>query len=372
MPSSKSKFFKEFFVPLYESKQSPDTDDNGNQEDTIAITTRELCQYYNSKTGKTISTNNLKQTYLNEFISNGWIDEQDSKLDKKQHLYYPLVDFVTRDGDGDKEEQPSSQPLTELSEKIKIKKLSSQDTMVNILQYPILPVPVSRDFSRMFSMLSAPPQSFIRFLEWYLSDGKCDPSHNSTVSFGNCMIRIPGSFNSKCFQNDDRSIEESQVKLIQKWNGFLPKLPIELLNDFKGYLADLKISKLETEQQKTQLYKPQYSVHCNIQMYNCRISWIENLLQKAIPDYRKYVIRTIIAPYLITVKGLDYNQSFGIIRDWLYSKCATLQRLNSPNSVFEYKIKEALNYSLNKNWRPISLDKLRYEKPELYSMIMTA
>jgi hypothetical protein len=83
-------------------------------------------------------------------------------------------------------------------------------------------------------------------------------THNSTVSFGNCMVRIPGSFNSKCLQGNRRGIKGSQVKLVQKWNGFVPKLPIELLNDFKGYLADLKISKLETKQQKTRLAKRQY------------------------------------------------------------------------------------------------------------------
>ena len=88
IPPYKLKFFKEFFLPLYNSKQTPDTnpDDNGKQERVIAVTTRELCEYYKEKTGKTITTNNLKQNYLNEYVNNAFIDEEDSVLDKRQKI----------------------------------------------------------------------------------------------------------------------------------------------------------------------------------------------------------------------------------------------------------------------------------------------
>ncbi len=36
---------------------------------------------------------------------------------------------------------------------------------------------------------------FLRFTEWYLSSGKSDSAHNSTVSLKNCMLRIPGTYN---------------------------------------------------------------------------------------------------------------------------------------------------------------------------------
>ena len=45
---------------------------------------------------------------------------------------------------------------------------------------PIQPLPIPLESDTMFSMFSSPSQSFIRFLEWYLSDGKCDPVHNPT------------------------------------------------------------------------------------------------------------------------------------------------------------------------------------------------
>jgi hypothetical protein len=44
---------------------------------------------------------------------------------------------------------------------------------------------------------STPSQKFLRYAEAYLSGGKCDPQHNNTVSLRNCMLRIPGSINSK-------------------------------------------------------------------------------------------------------------------------------------------------------------------------------
>ena len=120
----KLKVFKEIFLTLYKSKQSPDKD-NGKQERIVALTTRELCEEY-KKTGKTITTNNLKQTYLNEFLNNGLIDEEDSILDKRQKIYYPLIDL------------PINGSLESCKE---IKKLSNSDRMDNILQHPQILMP---------------------------------------------------------------------------------------------------------------------------------------------------------------------------------------------------------------------------------------
>jgi hypothetical protein len=55
---------------------------------------------------------------------------------------------------------------------------------------------------------SNPSQRFLRFAEWFLSNGKCDPKHNSTVSLRNCMLRVPGSVNSK---------NENVVRIVKRW-----------------------------------------------------------------------------------------------------------------------------------------------------------
>jgi hypothetical protein len=64
-----------------------------------------------------------------------------------------------------------------------------------------------------------PSKQFLRFAEWYLSNGKCDNERNKTVSLNNCMLRIPGSYNSK---------NMTQVKIVQKWDGTF-KVPLHLL-----------------------------------------------------------------------------------------------------------------------------------------------
>lgn len=48
-----------------------------------------------------------------------------------------------------------------------------------------------------FKKFKEPSKEFLRFAEWYLSNGKCDIRHTKTGSLNNCMLRIPGSFNSK-------------------------------------------------------------------------------------------------------------------------------------------------------------------------------
>jgi hypothetical protein len=66
---------------------------------------------------------------------------------------------------------------------------------------------------------------FLRFAEWFLSNGKSDKAHNTTVSFNNCMLRIPGSINSK---------NNAQVTIIQEWNGQRSSIK-PLLEDFYVY-----------------------------------------------------------------------------------------------------------------------------------------
>lgn len=76
-----------------------------------------------------------------------------------------------------------------------------------------------------------PDREFLRWVEPYLSAKKSDPNHNKTVSFQNCYLRVPGSFNSK---------NNAQVKIIQRWDGQRPCINW-LLRDFRRYLIQEKI-----------------------------------------------------------------------------------------------------------------------------------
>jgi hypothetical protein len=51
---------------------------------------------------------------------------------------------------------------------------------------------------------------FLQFAEQFLSDKKADKCHTNSLSFKNCMVRIPGSINSK---------NNETVRVVQEWNG---------------------------------------------------------------------------------------------------------------------------------------------------------
>jgi hypothetical protein len=89
LPQHKIRFLKEIFHPLYYAKTEPGEQD-GKIEKIIAVTTKELCDYYRSKIGKGITTDNLKKQYLNELLSDDIIGESLSEIDKRQRLYFPL------------------------------------------------------------------------------------------------------------------------------------------------------------------------------------------------------------------------------------------------------------------------------------------
>jgi hypothetical protein len=90
-----------------------------------------------------------------------------------------------------------------------------------------------------FAKFEQPSRKFIQFAEQFLSNKKSDPCHSFTMSFKNCMLRVPGSFNSK----SDQTIG---VKIIQRWNGVRPSIK-PLLFDFYIYLQDLKLKKIQQQ-----------------------------------------------------------------------------------------------------------------------------
>lgn len=57
------------------------------------------------------------------------------------------------------------------------------------------PLPSTLEDMAEFNQFEEPSKYILRFLEKRLSAGKSDYVHNNTVSFGNCMLRVPGGFN---------------------------------------------------------------------------------------------------------------------------------------------------------------------------------
>ena len=95
IPKFKTEFFNMIFYPCFVNKTEPDSNNkegkDRKEEEIIAVTTRQLCDYYKEINKKPISTDNLKHTYLNQLINEGIIDYTDSKINSRQNIYYPLV-----------------------------------------------------------------------------------------------------------------------------------------------------------------------------------------------------------------------------------------------------------------------------------------
>jgi hypothetical protein len=117
----------------------------------------------------------------------------------------------------------------------------------------------------------------MQFAEEFLINKKGDRQHRPSIN--SCLVRIPGTINSKCAQ---------LVKIIQRWNGQRPAIQY-LLRDFRRRLIDeqMKQRLLDSKRARTPTANPK------------TISWIEKLLQTPIDDYRKFVVWRILSPYLI-------------------------------------------------------------------------
>jgi hypothetical protein len=210
-----------------------------------------------------------------------------------------------------------------------------------------------------FNEFDQPSKVFLKFAEQYLSNNKSDPSHNP--SFKSCMIRIPGSFNSKCILEG----KDPEVRIIQRWDGQLrPKINL-LLGSFHAYLVDQRIKELQRQKELKVKYQIRMKKNDNDTSSRTAIPWIELLLETPIEDYRKNAISLILAPYLINVKKLPYDDAFNIIKDWL-NKCDLIKRLDSN---FNYRIKYALENTIKKGYLPMKLETLKEKNRALYDSL---
>ena len=208
---------------------------------------------------------------------------------------------------------------------------------------------------------------FIQFAEEYFTDNAADRLHHPTVK--SCLVRIPGSLNSKCIINNEQ--QNAVVKVIQRWNGKRPSIQ-PLLRHFRRWLIQKRIDdieelkKQEKKNAKFHMIISQNQEHQQQYQVNKKIKWIEEgMLESAPPDHRKYIIWRILSPYLLNVKKLPQEESYCIIKDWL-DKCDKLERLNFNAKT---KIKEGLK-GASKGYNPISLEKLKEENKALYGMIV--
>lgn len=188
----------------------------------------------------------------------------------------------------------------------------------------------------------------MQFAESFFTDKKGDPQHRPSIK--SCLIRIPGTINSKCNQ---------EVKIVQRWNGIRPPINY-LLRDYRIGLVAEKIN-----EKRSRNYR---NTCCNSGFYNnssATISWIEKLLQTPLDDHRKYAMWRILMPYLFNIRNLSDPDVINIIQGWL-NKCDETRALDFNS---KYLIRQNIKNSKRHRYLPISFDKLSSENQGLYDII---
>lgn len=210
----------------------------------------------------------------------------------------------------------------------------------HILQ-PIRAIPLEQISD--FNDFHNPSNNFLRFVARYLSNNKSDSNNNPSIN--SCMLRVPGSINSKYPSNNI-------VKVIQYWDDTKPDFRL-LLGSFYANITNQKMNDMKN---------PKIPTNTNYSSIN----WIENLLKMPIADFRKNTVSLILAPYLVNDKHLGYNSAYEKIILWL-SKCNNLRKLDYG---FNHRVKAALKYAINNNYKPLTLTNLQLRNPEIYRLVI--
>jgi hypothetical protein len=204
---------------------------------------------------------------------------------------------------------------------------------------------------------------FIQFAEEYFTESTADHLHNPTVK--SCLLRIPGSLNSKCIAEK----KDPEIKIIQKWDGKRPSIQ-PLLLDFRRSLIQKRIDDIEELKKQEKKKHSKYQIMVSQDQHKNpinKIKWIEKgILENPLSDHRKYIVWRILSPYLLNVKNLPKEESYSVIKEWL-DKCHKLERLTFNS---KSKIREGLR-GANKGYYPISLDSLKSENKELYDVVVS-
>lgn len=230
---------------------------------------------------------------------------------------------------------------------------------------PVEPFEIPLESDTKFCQFNEPSKRFLKFVAQFLTDGHSDPKN--TPTFRSCLLRVPYSYNAKCLKVG-KTKDDSLVYIKQQWNGNRPSIK-PLIVQYYVHLQSCESDKKLLQQQQKGVKRPNnyFNHYNNNNNNNNKTGWIEKLLLHEIPDHRKYAIRKIIAPYLITRRGYDYNQSLEIINNWLYN--INNNGLTDNSSIYDPKIKSALNNTMSKNWKPLSYDNLRVCNAELWQWI---
>ena len=149
----------------------------------------------------------------------------------------PDLIFIDLDASSFKSERAHKLALIATLDNIE-KKIGGHPTVLwsgrgyHIIQPIRCPIPLE-EIKELAERDPRPSNKFLQFAERYLSLNKQDKSHHPAIK--SCMLRVPGSLNSKC-----KAIGiDAQVKIIQKWDGYRPYYK-QLIESFHADLIEKK------------------------------------------------------------------------------------------------------------------------------------
>jgi hypothetical protein len=214
-----------------------------------------------------------------------------------------------------------------------------------------------------FKRYSNPSVKFMRYAERALTDGRADQNH--CASFKSCLARIPGSINSK--YNGDIA----EVMILERWNKVRAR-PTQkfLMVDFLIWLVESDLLVREELRKQTQKYSfkgNDRSIAAAAATSN-NIAWIDRLLQTPIEDWRKTSVALILAPYLLTIKKMSYEQAFNTIMQWA-DQCALASGLRPNTEKFIDIVHMCLARAHDRRSKPLRWLTLAQNYPEIHSMI---
>ncbi|MEB2836522.1 MAG: DNA primase noncatalytic subunit PriX [Desulfurococcales archaeon] len=97
-----------------------------------------------------------------------------------------------------------------------------------------------------------------------------------------------------------------------------------------------------------------------------RYEWVEAIIRRGVPDGRSRLILYVISRYLVNIRGLSDDEALAEVQGFLQASCSNY---GNCSKIYTSWIRNVLKHVRRGGWRPWSLERMRREDPELYSII---
>ena len=208
---------------------------------------------------------------------------------------------------------------------------------------------------------------FMRWAERELTEGKANQHHNPSIK--SCLFRVPGTINSKAKDagrdpivkviNTGSWIFCSHFDMVNPFGNIRSEFVMKFHSHLMQELIDDKVAQLERRRKLSRGLLLQGSNS---------LDWIDRLLRIGVEDNRKVLLFWVLAPYLITVKGLDYDKAYCILEGWL-DKCNEVRSLEPSRKAFRYRLRYCLDVAENQERMPIRFETFKEYYPDVYKIL---